>query len=111
MTIKALVIDDERYAREELIYLLEQFEDIYVSGEVESGEEALEEVSQEGPDVVCLDVVMPRMNGLEVARALSTLKQVPYILLATAYPAFAVDAFRINATDYLLKPYEIEPLT
>lgn len=111
MTIKALVIDDERYAREELIYLLEQFEDIYVSGEVENGEDALKKVLQEEPDVVFLDVEMPRMNGLEVARALSKLKQVPYIIFATAYPDFAVDAFRINATDYLLKPYEIEPLT
>src|SRR5699024_12160263 len=64
MTIKALVIDDERYAREELIYLLEQFEDINVSGEVENGEDALKKVLQEEPDVVFLDVEMPRMNGL-----------------------------------------------
>src|SRR5699024_7501806 len=62
MTIKVLVIDDERYAREELIYLLEQFEDIYVSGEVENGEDALKKVLQEEPDVVFLDVEMPRMN-------------------------------------------------
>lgn len=111
MTIKALVIDDERYAREELIYLLEQFEEIDVSGEAENGEDALRKVLHEEPDVVFLDVEMPRMNGLEVARALTKLKHVPYIIFATAYPDFAVDAFRINATDYLLKPYELEPLT
>src|SRR5699024_12657740 len=72
---------------------------------------ALKKVLQEEPDVVFLDVEMPRMNGLEVARALSKLKQVPYIIFATAYHDFAEDAFRINATDYLLKPYEIETLT
>src|SRR5699024_8209375 len=111
MTIKVLVIDDERYARVEHIYLLEQFEDIYVSGEVENGEDELKKVLQEEHDVVFLDVEMQCMNGLEVARPLSKLKQVSYIICATAYPDFVVDAFRINATDYLLKPYEIEPLT
>src|SRR5699024_12787358 len=102
MTIKALVIDDERYAREELIYLLEQFEDIYVSGVVENGEDALKKVLQEEPDVVFLDVEMPRMNGLEVTRALSKLKQVPYIIFPTSYLDFAMDSFMINAIYYLL---------
>src|SRR5699024_12755232 len=83
MTIKALVIDDERYAREELIYLLEQFEDIYVSGEVENGEDALKKVLQEEHDVVFLDVEMPRMNGLEDARTLYKLKQVHYSIYDT----------------------------
>lgn len=110
MTITALVIDDERFAREELIYLLEQFEEIDVTGEAENGEDALRKVLHEEPDVVFLDVEMPRMGGLEVARALTKMKKVPYIIFATAYPDFAVDAFRINATDYLLKPYELGPL-
>src|SRR5699024_2152230 len=111
MTIKALVIDDERYAREELIYLLEQFEDIYVPGEVENGEDALKKVLQEEPDDLLLVFEMPSMNGLEVARARSKLKQVPDIIFATAYPDVAVDGFGINATDLSLKPYDIQPLT
>src|SRR5699024_12751089 len=90
MTIKALVIDDERYAREELIYLLEQFEDIYVSGEVENGEDALIKVLQEEPDVVFLDVEMQRMNGLKFKNVFTKLKHVIYIIFILTYPYYDV---------------------
>ena len=110
-SIRALIIDDERYAREELIYLLKQFDQIKVIGEVEQGENAVIKVLEQEPDVVFLDVEMPKMNGIEVAKALTKLKHVPLIIFATAYPKFAAEAFRINAIDYLLKPYEIEQLT
>lgn len=108
--IRTMIVDDERYAREELAYLLGKFPGIQIVGEVESGEIAVVKTLQLQPDVVFLDVEMPRMNGMEVAKALVELKKVPLIIFATAYPQFAAEAFRINATDYLLKPYDEEQL-
>jgi len=109
-TIRSLVVDDERYAREELTYLLSKFPDVQVVGEAESGEAAILKTVQLMPDVVFLDVEMPKMNGVEVAKVLVELKKVPLIIFATAYPQFAAEAFRINAIDYLLKPYDEEQL-
>lgn len=108
--IRALVVDDERYAREELTYLLSKFPNVQVVGEAENGELAILKTLQHLPDVVFLDVEMPKMNGIEVAKALVELKKVPLIIFATAYPQFAAEAFRINAIDYLLKPYDEEQL-
>ncbi|MEK5036728.1 LytR/AlgR family response regulator transcription factor [Sporosarcina sp. FSL K6-3457] len=105
-TIRTLIVDDERYAREELTYLLGKFPGVQVVGEAESGEAAILKALQLQPDVVFLDVEMPKMNGIEVAKTLVELKKVPLIIFATAYPQFAAEAFRINAVDYLLKPYD-----
>lgn len=104
--ISTLIVDDERYAREELTYLLEKFPDVQVLGAAESGEAAILKALQIQPDVVFLDVEMPKMNGIEVAKTLIELKKVPLIIFATAYPQFAAEAFRVNAVDYLLKPYD-----
>nr|WP_218627988.1 LytTR family DNA-binding domain-containing protein [Sporosarcina sp. E16_8] len=109
-TIRTLIVDDERYAREELTYLLSKFPDVQVVGEAESGESAILKTVQLLPDVVFMDVEMPKMNGVEVAKVLVEFKKVPLIIFATAYPQFAVEAFRINAIDYLLKPYDEEQL-
>ncbi|ARF15959.1 LytR/AlgR family response regulator transcription factor [Sporosarcina ureae] len=108
--IRALVVDDERYAREEMIYLLEQFERVKIVGEADSGELAIVKAMQLQPDVVFLDIEMPKVDGMEVARTLGSLKKVPLIVFATAYPQFAVEAFRVHAIDYLLKPYDEEQL-
>jgi two-component system, LytTR family, response regulator LytT len=108
--IRTLIVDDERYAREELIYLVEKFPSIQVVGEAESGESAILQALQLQPDAVFLDVEMPKMNGIEVAKSLMEFKKVPLIIFATAYPQFAAEAFRINAMDYLLKPYDEEHL-
>ncbi|WP_042222251.1 LytR/AlgR family response regulator transcription factor [Oceanobacillus manasiensis] len=108
--IDVLVVDDERYAREELIHLLASFERIRVVGEAESGEDAILKSLTLKPDVVFLDIEMPKMNGMEAAKALQELKKAPFIIFATAYPQFAADAFRLEALDYLLKPYEEEQL-
>lgn len=108
--IRTLIVDDERYAREELTYLVGSFPGIQVVGEAESGESAILQTLQLQPDVVFLDVEMPKMNGIEVAKSLMKLKKVPLIIFATAYPQFAAEAFRLNALDYLLKPYDTEHL-
>ncbi|MCA1321110.1 LytTR family DNA-binding domain-containing protein [Bacillus tianshenii] len=109
--IKAVVVDDERYSREELKHLLNEFPFVEIIGEADSGESALIICMQQQPDVVFLDIEMPKMNGLEVAKNLRELKHMPYIVFATAYPNFAVEAFRYEAVDYLLKPFDEEQLT
>jgi two-component system, LytTR family, response regulator LytT len=108
--IKVMVVDDEPYSREELKHLLQSFSTIQVVGEAESGEAALMKVLQLQPDVIFLDVEMPRMNGMELAKALKEFKKPPYIVFATAYPEFAAEAFRYDALDYLLKPFDEEQL-
>ncbi len=108
--ITALVVDDERFSREELIYLLEQHESIKVIGEAESGDTALMKAIQTQPDVIFLDIDMPKMDGMEVAKSIQELKKTPHIIFATAYPDYAVEAFRHEALDYLLKPFDEEQL-
>lgn len=108
--IKVLIVDDERFSREELIFLLEPYENIEVIGQAKSGEDAVMETLKLQPDVLFLDVEMPKMDGMAVAKAVQELKKVPEIVFATAYPDFAVEAFRHQAVDYLLKPFDEEQL-
>jgi len=109
-SIRVMIVDDERYAREELRYLLEEFPMIHIVGEVDSGERAVIEALRLKPDVVFLDVEMPKMSGIDVAKSLKEVKKIPLIVFATAFPQFAAEAFRINAIDYLLKPYDSEEI-
>lgn len=104
--IQALIVDDERYAREELRHLLSKFPSIHVADEADSGSEAMTKALDLQPDVVFLDVEMPKISGLETAKSLCNLKKMPLIIFTTAYPQFAAEAFRIEALDYLLKPYD-----
>lgn len=86
-------------------FLLEKFPNVEVVQELDRGEATIYQAISLQPDVVFLDVEMPKMSGIEVAKSLLTLKNVPLIVFATAYPQFAAEALRINAIDYLLKPY------
>lgn len=108
--INTLIVDDELYSREELKHLLSYYPFIKIVGEAESGEEAIMKAIQLHPDVIFIDVEMPKISGMEVAQSLLKLKKVPLIVFATAYPQFAAKAFRLNAVDYLLKPYDEEQL-
>ncbi|MGV2622629.1 UNVERIFIED_CONTAM: LytTR family DNA-binding domain-containing protein [Halobacillus marinus] len=108
--IRVVIVDDERFSREELNFLLNQYPELEVVGEAGSGEEAVMKTLQLQPDVLFLDVEMPKMDGMEVAKAVQELKKQPIIVFATAYPDFAVEAFRHQAVDYLLKPFEEERL-
>ncbi|MCP3032844.1 LytTR family DNA-binding domain-containing protein [Halobacillus sp. A1] len=110
LVIKALIVDDERFSREELIYLLKSYDSIDIVGEADSGDAAIMKAIQLQPDVIFLDIEMPKMDGMEVAAAVQELKKVPAIVFATAYPDFAVEAFRHEAVDYLLKPFDEEQL-
>jgi two-component system LytT family response regulator/two-component system response regulator LytT len=104
--LHALVVDDEPLAREELCYLLDLVGGVEVAGQAGNGPEALEAVGRLTPELVFLDVQMPGLNGFEVARALVALASPPEIVFVTAYDQHAIEAFEINAVDYLLKPVE-----
>jgi two-component system LytT family response regulator/two-component system response regulator LytT len=101
-----VVVDDERLAREELVYLLEQRDDVDLVGQAENGGDALEVIEREKPDVVFLDVQMPGLTGFEVARRLLDNGAAVHLVFVTAYDQYALNAFEVNAVDYLLKPVD-----
>jgi two-component system, LytTR family, response regulator LytT len=101
-----MIIDDEPLSREELKHLLNSYEQIDIVGEADCGESALEKILRIQPDVVFLDIEMAEMSGLSLAGMLRQMKKPPSIVFATAYPNYAVEAFRYEAVDYLLKPFD-----
>ncbi len=111
MTIRALVVDDEQLACEELAYLLREFPEVEVVATGANGLEALKLIEEHEPDLVFLDVQMPGLDGMGVIRQVREKKlPLPHFVLATAYDQYAVEAFRLEATDYLLKPVNKERL-
>jgi two-component system response regulator LytT len=110
-TISTVIVDDEQLASEELLYLLKDFPDIEVAATGSNGFEAYDLIEKLEPDLVFLDVQVPGMDGLTVIRKLRE-KDVPlpYFILATAYDQYAIEAFTLDAMDYLLKPIEKDRL-
>ena len=110
-TISAILVDDEQLAREELSYLLKEFPDVEILTTAGNGLEAIRLIEDLEPDLVFLDVQMPGLDGLGV---ISRLREknvpLPHFVLATAYDQYALEAFRLEALDYLLKPIERERL-
>lgn len=103
--MKVIIIEDERLAREELKSLLKPFESLTIIGEASNGEEGIELIQSLKPDLIFLDIQMPGMNGFEM---LKRLDEIPKVIFVTAYDNFALQAFEINALDYILKP--VDPL-
>ena len=99
--MKAIIIDDERLARAELRRLLAAHPEIEIAGEACNGDEALALIAQTSPDLLLLDVQMPGMTGFDL---LERLDDVPQVIFTTAYDAYAIKAFEVNALDYLMKP-------
>ena len=102
-TIKTLIIDDERLAREELKSLLLPHDEIEIIGEAKNGEEGIKLIHELKPDLIFLDISMPGMTGFEM---LKQLDEIPKVIFVTAYDEFALKAFEVNALDYVLKPVE-----
>lgn len=100
--LRVLLVDDEEPARERLRRLLAEAGEVEIVGEADDGEQAMEQIAALIPDVVFLDIQMPGGSGLEVASSLGTPR--PRIIFCTAFEQHAVDAFELNAVDYLLKP-------
>lgn len=104
-SLRIVIADDERPAREFLKSLLREFEGTEVVGEAENGADAVELVKALKPDLALLDLQMPEVSGLEAVRLLRK-SQMPLVAFVTAYDEYAVQAFELNAIDYLLKPVE-----
>jgi two-component system, LytTR family, response regulator LytT len=104
--LRTIVVDDEQLAREELCFLLGQLEGVDVVGQAGNGIEALRVVEETSPDLVMLDVQMPGLTGFEVARRLVRGGVETQFIFVTAYDQHAIEAFEVNAVDYLLKPVE-----
>lgn len=106
--MKALIIDDERLARKELMKLLEEHPSIEIVGEAVNAEEAVNMVNELNPDLLFLDIQMPGKTGFQL---LEELDAVPFVVFTTAYDEFALKAFEVNALDYLLKPIQADRLS
>ncbi len=109
--LRALVVDDERPALEELAYLLGQDPRIGPILTASSGAEALRALEDEQVDVVFCDVRMPGLDGLDLARVLARFSQRPQVVFVTAYERHAIDAFDLRATDYVMKPVRPQRLS
>src|SRR6202790_3257248 len=110
-TITAVLVDDEQLAREELSYLLKEFPDVEVLASGRNGLEAIKLIENLEPDVVFLDVQMPGLDGFGVIQKLRDKNiPLPHFILATAYDQYALEAFRWEALDYLIKPIEKDRL-
>lgn len=108
--MKVLIVDDESPARERLRRLLDELPGWEVCGEAATGDQALRELDQTQPEVVLLDIRMPGMDGLEVARHLATLDEPPAVIFTTAFGEHALEAFDTQAVGYLLKPIRQQAL-
>jgi len=108
--LTAIVADDEQLAREELCFQLGQLQGIAVVGQASNGVEALEEIARTTPDVAFLDVQMPGLTGFEVARKLLETGTGPSVIFVTAFDQRAIEAFEVNAVDYVLKPVDTSRL-
>jgi len=106
MDLRTVLVDDEQLARDELGYLLGQAGGVEVIAQAGNGLEALETIGRVQPDLVFLDVQMPGLTGFEVARRMLQDGPASYIVFVTAYDQHAIEAFEVNAVDYLLKPVD-----
>ena len=106
-TISTILVDDEKLAREELAFLLKDFPEIDIIATASNGLEAVKLIADLEPEMVFLDVQMPGLDGMGVIRKLREMETpLPYFVLATAFDQYAVEAFQVEALDYLLKPVE-----
>src|ERR1700723_1247663 len=105
--MNTVIVDDERPARDELAFLLKGFPEINVIAQGKNGLEALTLIKEHNPDLVFLDVQMPGLDGFGVIKKLFERKQrLPQIVFATAFDNYAIQAFDVNAVDYVLKPFD-----
>ena len=105
--IRAMVVDDEAMARERVVSLLRQEQDIELIGECSDGQQAVNAINSQQPDLVFLDVQMPAVDGFRVIEQVGP-EKMPAVVFVTAYDEYAVRAFEVHALDYLLKPFERE---
>ncbi|MCC6164522.1 MAG: response regulator transcription factor [Acidobacteria bacterium] len=106
-TLRTLIVDDEPLARERVRMMLGTHDDVVVVGELGDGQQAIDAIRQDRPDLVFLDVQIPGVDGFGVLRALEG-ETLPYVVFVTAYDQYALRAFEVHALDYVLKPFNAE---
>ena len=106
MNIRVYLVDDELPARKYLRQLLGEFQDVEIAGESSNAVTAFQEIMSLNPDILFLDIQMPGLSGVDLTKMLAELPESPLIIFTTAYSQFAVDAFNLQAVDYLLKPFD-----
>lgn len=111
MTIRAMIVDDEEHARNELKYLLEEYKDVNIVSQMSNCQEALKVIETLRPHLVFMDIEMPGMSGIKAAEKIISSEFPPLIVFATAHEEFAAKAFEIDAVDYLLKPFSSKRLS
>lgn len=111
MTISVFIIDDEAPTRRELRYLLEQVGEVVILGEASNPSQGLQGIRETKPQLIFLDIQLPGLNGIELAQIIKELPDKPQIIFATAFEQFAVQAFNVEALDYILKPFTLERVT
>lgn len=109
--MRILIVDDESLARDRIKRILLEQNEHEVLGEAANGQEALQKIDALHPDVVLLDIRMPGIDGLEVARHLVGMDEPPAVIFTTAYDEYALEAFKVHAVDYLLKPVRPDRLS
>ncbi|MGF7048453.1 two-component system LytT family response regulator [Paenibacillus sp. DS2015] len=109
--MKAILVEDEYLAREELEYLIKTHSDIEIVGQFEDGIDALKFVQDNDVDVIFLDISIPSLDGILLGKSISKFSEKPYIVFITAYKEHAIEAFEIEAFDYILKPYHESRIT
>ncbi|KAA0257134.1 two-component system response regulator BtsR [Deferribacter autotrophicus] len=110
MKLKAVIIDDEHYARQELKFLLDEFEEIEVIAECSNAFEGIKIINKFKPDIIFLDVQMPGIDGFDMLKLIDD-EKIPYVVFVSAYDEYAIKAFEEDALDYVLKPVEKERLS
>ena len=108
MSLRAIIVDDERLARAELKKLLQAFPEVDVIDEAANAHEGVDKIESQNPDIIFLDIQMPGKTGFDL---LADLERAPHVIFTTAYDEYALKAFEVNALDYLLKPIEPKRLS
>ena len=103
--IRTIIVDDEPAARTRIARLLSQDPEVELVTECRNGQEAVEAVNKHRPDLLFMDMQMPQMNGLEAVQRIQN-DRMPFVVFVTAHDQYALQAFDVNAVDYLLKPYD-----
>lgn len=106
--MNCIIVDDEYPSREELKYFINNFSSIKIMEEFDDSIKALEYIEQNNPDIVFLDINMPKLDGMALGKIISHFSKHSFIIFITAHKEYAVDAFEIQAYDYILKPYSEE---
>jgi two-component system LytT family response regulator/two-component system response regulator LytT len=106
LTLKVLIVDDESPARNEMRYLLEKYDYVQIVGEAANAREAMLLIHALEYSIVFLDIAMPGLNGLDLCKAINETPYPPLVVFVTAHEEYAIEAFGVNAVDYLLKPID-----